>query len=104
MGEPGAAAGGRAARPRTLEAMTAAEDYERLRHLLDRLPADRAARALALLRSDPDLAPYVDEADALPPAIDRPGFAAFIGVGRSGHSDTARRHRELIQEWSDEDR
>ncbi|MEV0280925.1 hypothetical protein AB0I22_31685 [Streptomyces sp. NPDC050610] len=76
--------------------MTAAEDYERLRHLLDRLPPDRASRALALLRSDPDLARYVDEDDSMPPAIERPGFAAFVGMGRSGHSDTARRHRTAV--------
>lgn len=84
--------------------MSAAESYERLRHWMDRLPPDRARRALELITSDPELAQFADDEEALPPVMERPGFAAFAGMGRSGHTDTARRHRELIAEWSDEDR
>ncbi|MEU6993306.1 hypothetical protein ABZ953_21945 [Streptomyces sp. NPDC046465] len=84
--------------------MNEAEDYDRLRHLIDRLPPAAAERLLVLVQSDPELAPFAEQEDALPPAIDRPGFAAFAGMGRSGHTDTAQRHRELLSEWSDENR
>lgn len=84
--------------------MSAAESYERLRHWMDRLPPDRAHRALELITTDPELAQFADDEEGLPPVMERPGFAAFVGMGRSGHTDTARRHRELIAEWSDEDR
>lgn len=49
------------------------------------------------------MARYLDEEPDLAPAIERPGFAAFVGMGRSGHTDTARRHRQVIQHRADED-
>ncbi|WKX70733.1 hypothetical protein [Streptomyces sp. XD-27] len=83
--------------------MTAAEDYDHLRHLLDKLSPAKLRHLRAIADADPELADFTEE-DELPPVMERPGFAAFVGMGRSGHSDTARRHRELIQEWSDEGR
>lgn len=84
--------------------MTAAEDYEHLKHLIDRLPPEKLRHLRVVVDTDPEIAPFAEDADALPPAIERPGFAAFAGMGRSGHTDTARRHRELTAEWSDETR
>ncbi|MGP8301378.1 hypothetical protein ACTPOK_26325 [Streptomyces inhibens] len=71
--------------------------------MLDRLPAEKIRHLRALADADPELAPFVEE-DQLPPAIERPGFAAFVGMGRSGRSDTAVRHREIVQEAIDEGR
>jgi hypothetical protein len=84
--------------------MSAAEDRDRLRHWLDALSPEQARRALVLLSSDPDLAAAERRDLETVPAIQRPGFAAFVGMGRSGHADTARRHRDVIQEWSDDGR
>ncbi|GGO56107.1 MULTISPECIES: hypothetical protein [Streptomyces] len=83
--------------------MTEAEDYDHLRHLIDRLPPEKLRHLRAVVDTDPEIAVYVAD-EALPPAAERPGFAAFAGMGRSGHTDTARSHRELTAEWSDENR
>ncbi|MEU7648867.1 hypothetical protein [Streptomyces huasconensis] len=84
--------------------MTAAEEHEHLHDIVDRLPLAEARRLLVLVESDPALSRFTEDEESLPPAIERPGFAAFVGMGRSGHHDTARRHRELIADWSDDER
>jgi hypothetical protein len=83
--------------------MTAAEDYEHLRELLDRLPEEKIRHLRALADADPQIAPFAEEGE-LPPAIERPGFAAFVGMGRSGYTDTAARARDIVCEAADEGR
>ncbi|MDI3421938.1 hypothetical protein [Streptomyces luteolus] len=83
--------------------MSSAEDYDHLRHLLDKLRPEQLRHLRAVADTDPELKPQ-EGAEELPPAIERPGFLAFVGMGDSGRTDTAERHRELITEWIDEGR
>ncbi|MGG8405665.1 hypothetical protein ACM614_03260 [Streptomyces sp. 12297] len=83
--------------------MTPAEDYENLRRMLDRLPPEQLRDLRAFAETQPRMARYLDEEPDLAPAVERPGFAAFVGMGRSGRTDTARRHRQVIQHRADED-
>ncbi|MFC0601395.1 hypothetical protein [Streptomyces palmae] len=72
--------------------MTAAEDYAHLRHLLDRPPPAKLRHLRAIADADPQLAVYTTGDEGVP-AADRPGFGAFVGMGRSEHRRCLRGHR-----------
>ena len=74
--------------------MTAAQDFDDLHHLVDRLTPRQAARLRVLVASDPELAPAV-EADDEHPGERR---TSIIGIWQSGHGDLSERHDEIICE------
>ncbi|MFF1381778.1 hypothetical protein [Streptomyces sp. NPDC058308] len=80
--------------------MTAAEDYDHLRHVLDALPPAKLRHLRVIVDTDPEIAPYVEEAAAEPSA----GRFSFAGIGDSGRSDLSERHRELVQDGIELDR
>jgi hypothetical protein len=82
------------------ESMTAARDYDHLRHLVDRLPPNQVRRLLHLARRDPELAAYTDG----PTPAGKPGeeddghTLATAGIFDSGRGDLSERVEEFIQE------
>ncbi|MDI3409140.1 hypothetical protein [Streptomyces cavernicola] len=79
--------------------MTAAEDYDHLRHVLDHLPPTKLRHLRLLVDADPEIAPYAEaggaEAGGAEPPVQRLSFA---GIGDSGRSDLSEHHRELIRD------
>ncbi|MEU7583365.1 hypothetical protein AB0B50_37975 [Streptomyces sp. NPDC041068] len=80
--------------------MTAAEDCDHLRHVLDALPPATLRHLRLIVDTDPETAPYAEEAGAEPPARG----LSFAGIGDSGRSDLSERHRELVQDGIELDR
>jgi len=73
--------------------VTAADDFDELHHLVDRLTPRQAARLRLLAASDPELGPVTggeDQADVRPLSI--------IGIWESGRGDLSERHDEIIRE------
>ncbi len=73
--------------------MTAAENYDDLHHLVDRLTPRQAERLRVLVASDPDLASAVEPGGEQ--ATRRP---SIIGIWESGRGDLSERHDEIIRE------
>jgi hypothetical protein len=81
--------------------VAAARDYEELHRLVDRLSPEQVQRLRVFAEADPELhellagAPADQSADA-PGARQR--LLALAGIWRTGPSDAAVRHDELIRE------
>lgn len=74
--------------------MTAADDFDDLHHLVDRLTPRQATRLRVLVAADPELA-----AASEPETGDHsPRRLSIIGIWDSGHGDLSERHDEIIRE------
>lgn len=74
--------------------MTAADDFDDLHHLVDRLTPRQAARLRLLVAADPELA-AAGKPEAGDQSTRRP---SIIGIWDSGHGDLSERHDEIIRE------
>jgi hypothetical protein len=74
--------------------MTAANDYDDLHHLVDRLTPGQAERLRVLVASDPELSPTAEpESERAPKRR-----LSIIGIWESGRGDLSERHDEIIRE------
>jgi hypothetical protein len=91
---PPVAAPGNQAAGRRLVTMTAANDYDDLHHLVDRLTPGQAERLRVLVASDPELSPTAEPEGQRAPKR----RLSIIGIWESGRGDLSERHDEIIRE------
>lgn len=77
--------------------MTAAQDYDALHHLVDRLPPRQARRLRVLVAADPELARFTEPADEAALAQSRRRLVT-TGCISGGPADLAERAEDYLRE------
>jgi hypothetical protein len=78
--------------------MSAAHAYDRLHHLVDRLPPEQAHRLLHLVEHDPELAAYDSDSPPIEGKEPAESRLASAGVFASERGDLSERVDEIIAE------